>query len=152
MANPALIILRTARHRYVARYDDLADMKMVPDRGALHDPAQFAQPCVGVELGPLLDPADQSALRRRHALLVPLRRRLVALLADQVEGMLEGGGGQPLPALLRERLREPWAKGALLLGDELLVVLDLRALARSALLTLSDQADRKGNTSYVTGR
>jgi hypothetical protein len=39
-----------------------------------------------------------------------------------------------LPTLLRERLQQPWAVGALVLDDDLIVKLDLRAVARSAML------------------
>lgn len=152
MTSAALLIVRTARHRYAIRRDDLADMRLLHQHADLADAAHFPQPCVGAELGALLDPADQSSQRRRHALLVPLRRRYVALLVDQVETMLEQGGGVPLPALLAERLREPWARGVLQHDDELLIVLDLRAIARSALLARSNPDDRKGNTSYVTSR
>ena len=48
--------------------------------------------------------------------------------------MAESSASVPLPALLRERLQQPWAIGALELDDDLIVKLDLRAVARSAML------------------
>jgi hypothetical protein len=66
-------------------------------------------------------------------LIVPLRRRYVALLVDYVDTFLERAASVPLPTLLRERLQQPWAVGALVLDDDLIVKLDLRAVARSAM-------------------
>jgi hypothetical protein len=63
-----------------------------------------------------------------------LRRRYVALLVDAVDTFLERAAGVPLPALLRDRLQQPWAIGALALDDDLIVKIDLRAVARSAML------------------
>jgi len=63
-----------------------------------------------------------------------MRRRYVALLVDYIETFLERASSMPLPALLREKLRQPWAVGALLVDDELIVEIDLRAVARSALV------------------
>jgi chemotaxis signal transduction protein len=95
---------------------------------------------MGVELGQLLDPADRSAHVRRRALIVPLRRRYIALLVDYVDSFLERTASVPLPALLHGRLRQPWAVGALQYDDDLIVQIDLRAVARSALLTYSGES------------
>ena len=65
--------------------------------------------------------------------MVPLRRRLVALLADNVDSFEERATPAPLPELLGSCLKQPWAIGALVLADEVIVQLDLRAVARSAL-------------------
>src|SRR6266540_3529227 len=134
MADELLLIARTALRRYAVRRDDLLDVKLVPGPDALAAGGLFDQPCLGVELGPLLDPSDRSTLARRRALIVPLRRRYVALLVDYVETFLERAACAPLPALLRDRLRQPWATGALAIEGDLIVQLDLRAVARSVLL------------------
>ena len=134
MANNVLLIVRTALRRYAVSRDDLFDVKLVADLAALRAGGLYDQACVGVELGPLLDPADESMLTRRRALIVPLRRRYVALLVDYVDSFLERPASAPLPALLRERLGQSWAVGALALDDDLIVMLDLRAVARSAML------------------
>ena len=132
--NDALLIIKTAHRRYAVQRGDLLEIKLVASPTDLQVGGQFDRPCVGVELGPLLDPADHSALKRRRALVVPMRRRYVALLVDYIETFLERASSMPLPALLREKLRQPWAVGALLVDDELIVEIDLRAVARSALV------------------
>lgn len=140
MANDVLLIVRTALHRYAVSRDDLFDVKLVADPADLRAGGLFERACVGVELGPLLDPSDQSARIRRRALIVPLRRRYIALLVDYIDTFLERAVSVPLPALLRERLRQPWAAGALMLDDDLIVKLDLRAVARSAMLNSSGES------------
>jgi hypothetical protein len=132
--NDSLLIIKTAQRRYAVQRDDLMEIKLVANPADLQVSGQFDRPCVGVELGPLLDPSDHSTLKRQRALVVPMRRRYVALLVDYIETFLERASTTPLPALLREKLRQPWAVGALLLEDELIVEIDLRAVARSALM------------------
>jgi len=135
MASNVLLIVRTALRRYAVSRDDLFDVKLVADLVDLRAGGLFERACVGVELGPLLDPSDRTVLTRRRALIVPLRRRYVALLVDYVDTFLERATSVPLPALLGERLGQSWAVGALALDDDLIVMLDLRAVARSAMLT-----------------
>jgi len=134
MPSDVLLIVRTALCRYAVHYADLSEVKLIADPAELRANGLHNRPCLGVELGPLLDPFDQSTLIRRRALIVPLRRRYVALLVDYVDTFLERAASVPLPALLRERLQQPWATGALALDDELIIKLDLRAVARSAML------------------
>ena len=140
MASDVLLIVRTALCRYAVRHDDLFEVKLIADPAELRAGGLFNRPCIGVELGPLLDPSDQSLLTRRRALIVPLRRRYVALLVDYVDSFLERAASVPLPTLLRERLQQPWAIGALELDDDLIVKLDLRAVARSAMLSYSGES------------
>ncbi len=139
MANHLTLIVQTARRRYAVSRDDVLDIRLVGGAGDLPLADDQGRACLGVELGPLLDPDDQSALRRRRALVVPLRRQLVALLADRVESFHEHARIEALPALLAARLRQPWATGALLLDTDLIVQLDLRAVARTALALQSNQ-------------
>jgi hypothetical protein len=134
MASDVLLVIRTAHCRYAVRHDDLFEVKLIADPAELQAGGLFNRPCIGVELGPLLDPSDQSVLTRRRALIVPLRRRYVALLVDNVDTFLERAASVPLPTILRERLQQPWAIGALEFDDDLIVKLDLRAVARSAML------------------
>jgi hypothetical protein len=86
----------------------------------------------------LLDPTDRSELTRRRALVVPLRRRKVALLADRVDSFQELCLTIALPEVLGARLTQPWAIGALVLDDEVIVQIDLLAVARSALARRSN--------------
>ena len=134
MATDVLLVVRTAQRRYAIRRDDLSDVKLVAQASDLHAGGLSEYACLSAELGPLLDPHDQSRLTRRRALIVPLRRRYVALLVDYVDSFLEHAHSVPLPALLRDRLSQPWAIGALALDDDLIITLDLRAVARSAML------------------
>lgn len=139
MANNVLLIVRTALRRYAVSRDDLFDVKLVVDPSDLGAGGLFERACIGVELGPLLDPSDQSQLARRRALIVPLRRRYVALLVDYVDTFIERATSVPLPTLLHDRLGQPWAVGALTFDDALIVRLDLRAVARSAMLTYAGE-------------
>jgi hypothetical protein len=134
MPSDVLLIVRTALRRYAVHHDDLFEVKLIADPAELRAGGLYNRPCLGVELGPLLDPSDQSKLIRRRALIVPLRRRYVALLVDYVDTFLEHAASVPLPMLLRERLQQSWAIGALVLDDDLIVKLDLHAVARSAML------------------
>jgi chemotaxis signal transduction protein len=132
MPTNLMLIVRTARRRYAVWRDDVMEIKLVAD-ATMMPRDERGQPYVGFELGQLLDPTDRSELRRRRALVVSLRRRKVALLADRVESFQEHALVTALPELLGARLREPWAIGALVLDDEVIVQIDLRAVARSAL-------------------
>ena len=127
-----MLIVRTARRRYAIRRDDVTEIALVPDASDMPRDER-GQPYIGVELGPLIDREDRSALVRRRALVVPMRRRKVALLTDFVESFHEQTQSFELPKLLGARLSLPWAIGALLLDDEVIVQLDLRAVARSVL-------------------
>ena len=137
-----LLIIRTAQHRYIVRREDVATLRAMTrgDDGRRED----ADPSViAVELGPLIDPADVSTVQRRHALIIPLRRRNIALLVDAVDTIVEHADVQPLPQLLRERLHEPWATGVLLIDDQPVVQLDVRAIARSILLQRTRASEQK---------
>lgn len=136
-----LIIVRTNRHSYVVRREDVASLRVVARADDLNRADAAGHPYVGVELGPLLDPNDQSALPRRHALIVPLRRRNIALLIDGVDNLIDHAAPHPLPPLLRDRLRQPWAIGAVEVDDRLLIQLDIRAIARSALMSKESPRD-----------
>ena len=137
MASPVMLIVRTTLRRYAVCRDDVLEIKLVTDVADLQIEDSHGRSAIGVELGSLLDPADRSALVRRRALVVPLRRRLVALLVDHVELLQEHATVEALPALLQEQLRQPWASGALLLDTDVIVQLDLRAVARAALASKS---------------
>jgi hypothetical protein len=137
MPTDLMLIVRTARRRYAVRRSDVMEIKLVADAMAMPRDER-GQPYVGFELGMLLDPADCSELTRRRALVVPLRRRKIALLADQVDSFQERAQTIALPELLSARLSQPWVIGALMLDDEVIVQIDLLAVARSALARSSN--------------
>jgi hypothetical protein len=133
MVGHLTLIVQTARHRYAVRRDDVLDIKLVNDAADLQADDARSRAYVGIELGPLLDPSDQTSLTRRRALVVPLEHQLVALLADRVESFYEHAHIEALPALLAAQLRQPWAIGAFMLDSDLIIQLDLRAVAHTAL-------------------
>ena len=137
MPTNLMLIVRTAWRRYAVRRDDVIEIKLVPDATTMPCDER-GQPYVGFELGMLLDPTDRSELTRRRALVVPLRRRKIALLADRVDSFQEHTQIIALPTLLGARLSQPWAVGALLLDGEVIVQIDLLAVARSALARSSN--------------
>jgi len=138
-----LLIVRTAQHRYIVRREDVATLRAMTRSGS-GDGREDADPSViAVELGPLIDSSDVSTAQRRHALIIPLRRRNIALLVDAVDTIVDHVDVQPLPPLLRERLHEPWATGVLLIDDQPVVQLDVRAIARSILLRRTHASEQK---------
>jgi chemotaxis signal transduction protein len=138
-----LLIIRTTRHRYIVRREDVVMLRAFNRRTAGDQAEDEDQASLTVELGPFLDPADVSEMQRRHALIVPLRRRTIALLVDAVDNLVDHAVVQPLPRLLRERLREPWATGVLMIDEHPVVQLDARAIARSILLRRTRDTEQK---------
>ena len=135
--NAVLILVKTARHRYAVRRDQLLDIKIAQSGHAPLSEVSPEQGYSSVELGPLLDPADCSSARRQRALVVSAPRRPIAFLVDEVEAFLEHASCLPLPTLLGNRLQKPWAVGALILDDAVVLQLDLHAVAHSALCSES---------------
>jgi hypothetical protein len=134
-----IILVRTAQRRYAVRQADTLDIRLINGpQDLLLDAA--GRPYIAHELGPLLDAADCGELRRPRALVVSLRRRSVALLVAKVEEYLEDPVVRMLPLVLREQLRQPWSAGAILVDDHALVLLDLRAVARTVLLAAHSDA------------
>lgn len=129
-----LLIVQTSRHRYAVRHDDLSEIRLIDGR---YDAVsgEYDQRLIRVDLGAFFDAEDRSSLRRRRALVVPLRRKQIALMVDSVESFEQHVQVGPLPALLQARLVEPWAVGTLVVDDQVVVQLDLRAVARSVLLS-----------------
>ncbi len=133
MTSSKVLLAQTARQRYAIKRDDVLSIELIGEEGPTQHVDARGNAYIGVELGALIDPADRSTQTRQRALLVALRRRVVALLVDHVE-LVETDKVEVLPALLAERLQQPWSVAALMIEDNLVVQLDIRALARSALL------------------
>ena len=64
MASDVLLVVRTALSRYAVRHDDLFEVKLIADLAELRAGGLFNRPCIGVELGPLLDSSDQMTLHQ----------------------------------------------------------------------------------------
>lgn len=134
-----MLLANTGLHRYVVRQDDIIELRLIPDPNNLPVDDR-GKPYLGVELGEMLDPNDRSTQPRRHALVVAMRRRLIALLVDSIDSLPEDLVPVPLPSLLQARLANPWVVGAVVLDDSVVVELDLRAIARSVLSPRSTQS------------
>ena len=105
-----LVIVRTALRQYAIRRGDLANMLPVHTHADIVALGNAQHPAVPVELGEWFDRADRSAPGRRHALVVPLRRRPIVFLVERIEQALENPQVHPVPAFIAHHLREEWAR------------------------------------------
>lgn len=128
-----IMIVSTATRRYAVRRDDLTVMQVVASPADLYPLQSTDRPAIPVDLGELLDPADQSVSGRKHGLVVPMRRRPIVFLVERVEQSIEQPTIQPLPVLITRCFKQAWAVGVLHVDNELTILLDLRAIARSIL-------------------
>lgn len=90
------------------------------------------------DLSRLLDQEYLMDSRRCHALIVPTRRRSIALLVDRVEDAYHVAEStiQPMPKLLNRQLLRPWFSGVYVRDDDqhVLLVLDLRQIAQDVFM------------------
>ncbi|MDZ4720084.1 MAG: hypothetical protein SH847_16655 [Roseiflexaceae bacterium] len=128
-----IVLISTATRRYAIRRDDLTSMQVVATDQDLASLSTAERPAIPIDLGALLDPADRSAPGRKHGLVVPLRRRPIVFLVERVEQSIEQATIRPLPTLISGCLRDIWAIGVLDFDDQLIILLDLRAVARSSM-------------------
>lgn len=137
-----LITVDTQLNRYIVRRDQILELRMIISNADLERPDERGKALVAHELGALLDAEDRHGNARRHALVVPTRRRSVALLVDRVEDFRYAAPGivQPLVPLLRKRLARPWFLGVVVQDDTPFLVLDLRQIAQDVLLMQVDPA------------
>ncbi len=131
-----LLTVRTARHCYIVRRDQIIEIRMVSSADDLELPDPRGRSLVSYELGGLLDPRDLRSSHRRHALIVPTRRRGVALLVDRIEDVADmlSETIQPLASLLERRLARSWFLGAVVSDDTPVLVLDLRSIAQDVVM------------------
>jgi hypothetical protein len=129
-----LIIVQTAVRRYAVRRGDVTSMLPVHSEADILALGSPQHPALPIELGAWFDPADQLLAPRRHALVVPLRRRPIVFQVERVEQALENPVIQPIPELITKGLREVWALGVIDYEQQLAVLIDLRAVARSIML------------------
>jgi hypothetical protein len=135
MSDEGMLLLEvfTCARRYLVPRMHLERLVQVaPDRPPVPDAG--GRPLISRELGPLLDPAALAPPGRRHALIVTLRRRSVALLVERAENLTAPGVVQPLGPLLAHRLARPWVLGAVLIEAIPVIVLDLRCIAADVAL------------------
>lgn len=129
-----IVLVKTELRRYAVRHDDISAIRMLASPADLEAIGTPERPSIPVELGTLLDPQDCTKLARRRGMVVLMRRRPIVFMVDLVDDFLENPEVLPLPELLRGKLNQPWATGALLIDQDVVLVLDLRAIARSILV------------------
>lgn len=140
-----LLTIRSSTQRYVVRRDHVRELRLILSDDDLEQPDERGKALICCELDDLLSGHQSYSVSRRHALIVHLRRRSVALLIDRIEdarptGELEADI-RPLPALLARRLERPWFLGVLIRDETPLLVLDLRQIAQDVLLQQKQQAE-----------
>jgi hypothetical protein len=129
-----LIIVQTALRRYAVPRGDVASMLPIYSQEQIVALGSAQHPALPVELGAWFDPADQLQVARRHALVVPLRRRPIVFQVERIEQTIEYPVIQPVPALITGAMRDIWALGVVTYEEQLAVLIDLRAVARSVML------------------
>jgi hypothetical protein len=136
-----LLTVITKNHRYIVRRDQMIELRLVTTEADLKRPDERGKPIISGELSLLLDPDDPPTHSRRHAIIVPTRRRSVALLVDRVEDVQATTEGmiQKLPEVFKRRLERPWFLGVMVQEDTPILVLDLRQVAQDMLFTQSSK-------------
>ncbi|MBC8162630.1 MAG: hypothetical protein H7Z42_15570 [Roseiflexaceae bacterium] len=122
-----LLIAHTTLRRYAIRHDDVLSIQAVHGSAGA-DPALLLR-----NLGTLFDPLDSGPSQPHHGLFVPIRRKQVVFLIEQVELLERPPSVQALPLFLQAHLRQPWSLGVMVLDDEPVILLDLRAVARAVM-------------------
>jgi chemotaxis signal transduction protein len=131
MPSPSLLIeLRVGGQPFFAPHEHVAQLALLELNTPAYD--QRGSPLLVRSLAGLVAPMTGGAARQ--ALIVRLRRRTVALLAERVERLAESVTVQPLPALLARHLERPWVLGAVTADEAPVLVLDLRRIATDVAL------------------
>lgn len=138
-----LLKVHTTLHSYIVRRDQVHELRLVLGSADLEGVDERGRQMVNCELGRMLDPADLRGHVRRHALVVHMRRRNVALLAERIDAIRVAAEPeqlvQPLPSLLAQRLDYPWFMGVFIHEELPLLVLDVQQIARHVLLSQKKQ-------------
>lgn len=129
MPNDTLLLVHTPRQRFVVPKSDVYTIQSVISAEVQAPQTQQ------IALGTLFHPADVSTQKRQHAMIVPLRRREIALLVDRIDMLTTRPQHYDLPALLCSRLQQPWSVAAWEIENQLVIQLDVRAIARSILVS-----------------
>lgn len=132
-----LVMIQTAGQRYLVRRDQFIELRLISWAGDLERPDPRGKALLACDLANLFNLAETNEYARRHALIVPTRRRGLALLVDRADDLTDSRIMTilPLPKLLARRLARPWFLGVALEGETPLLLLDLRQIAQDAMLT-----------------
>lgn len=130
-----LISVLTTKHRYIVRRDQILETRLVLNQSDLERPDERGKAIISQELGTLLDPEDVRSNPRRHALIIPTRRRGIALLVERIENVHMEHDCQihKLPKIFARQLERPWFLGILVENDSPFLILDLRQIAQDVL-------------------
>jgi chemotaxis signal transduction protein len=132
------LTIRSNAQRYIVRRDHVRELRLILSEADLEQPDERGKALIYCELDHLLSGHESYNISRRHALIVHLRRRSVALLIDRIEDARPTADLEdhvrPLPTLLARRLARPWFLGVLMRNEIPLLVLDLRQIAQDVLL------------------
>lgn len=141
-----LLNVVTSRHKYIVRRDQIFELWLIASENDLTRTDERGKPVSSCELAPLLDPDDMPTRKRRHALVVPTRRRSIALLVDEVTDAytVDEDYILPMPDLFKKRLKRPWCIGVVIQDDIPYLVLDLRMIAQDVLLEKKDKRSDGG--------
>lgn len=136
VAGELLLILYTRHHVYAARRDQVLELRRITGADDLARPDNRGKPLISADLAQLLDPADSCPPLTGHALIIPARRRGVALLVERVDDLYATKPDlvQPLAPLLARRLARPWVRATLIFDNRPVLVLDVRQIAQDILL------------------
>ncbi len=136
MTADLFITINTTRAQYVLRRDQISELRRITSSADLDRPDLRGKPIQSEELGPLLDPTDVASQPCQHAVIVPTRRRGLALLVERIDSLHHDvdSAVYPLPALLARHLLRPWYLGVMLRDATPLLLLDLRQIAQYVLL------------------
>ncbi|NJL33197.1 MAG: hypothetical protein HC893_04255, partial [Chloroflexaceae bacterium] len=114
-----LLSVEVAGAMYVVQREHIGAMRGIFRPADLEYPDEHGRPMLTRRLADLFALTDSAAPppTRQHALIVPTRRRSVALLVDRVDELDLSGALinniQPLPDVLARRLGRPWFSGVL---------------------------------------
>lgn len=152
MNDGLLLIVLTTHRRYAIRRDQVLGLRKIACDDDLQRPDDRGKPVTSSDLGSLLEPQDQPAHRRRHAVIIPTRRRSVALVVDRVENLYPGSEEVilPFPKLLSQRLARPWFLGVLIENenDMPVLVLDVRQIAQDVLMKMRSQTNATNHEQH----
>lgn len=129
-----VLTVHTRLHTYAVLHTEELQLRLLPVGAGLPSRDQRNRPLVDADLGSLLD-AQDVAQSRRCAIVVPLRRRSVALLCDTVSDLREADPDTlvALPVLFVHRLPHEWIAGVYVPADTPILLLNLRQIALDVL-------------------
>lgn len=117
---------------FLVQHSQVSHAVSVAHAAALQD--ERGQPMRQVALAPML---GLPATPARHALLVPTRRRTVALLVESLDLFEQADDAMslilPVPPLIAQAVGHQWLSGIMIHDDYPLQLLDVRQIAQDAL-------------------